>query len=33
MTKSQLTIEVLGRIAYMTLGFVIAVFLFTNGVI
>jgi hypothetical protein len=33
MTPSQLTIEVLGRIAYMALGFVIAVLLFVNGVI
>ena len=33
MTSSQLVIEVLGRVAYMALGFVIAVFLFSNGVL
>ena len=33
MTNRQLAIEVLGRIAYMALGFIIAIFLFINGVI
>ncbi len=33
MTPNQLTVEILGRVAYVALGFVIAVFLFTHGVI
>lgn len=33
MTPSQLTVEILGRIAYMALGFTIAILLFTHGVI
>lgn len=33
MTHSQIVIEILGRIAYMALGFIIAVLFFTHGVI
>ncbi len=33
MNPGQITIEVLGRVVYTALGFVIAVYLFSNGVI
>ena len=33
MTPSQIVIEVLGRVAYAALGFVIAVYLFSTGVL
>ncbi len=33
MTPKQITVEVLGRVAYTALGFIIAVILFSHGVI
>lgn len=33
MIPKQIIVEVLGRIAYVTLGFIIAVYLLTHGVI
>lgn len=33
MTHGQIAIEILGRLVYTALGFVIAVLLFTHGVI